>query len=215
MAKKTEKTKKDENVLVVQAPQRRAIKLTLTGTTPMLTSRFTEEATKAIIDKDAKSATTPTRCSTKVPSPREQYLASRYMIDEKTHGFPVTGLKRAMVEACRSTDLSMVHAKTLFHSLPLLAHDELYPIKYKRVEMKQHTIRTQAGTRRPVHRAMYTDWSMDVLVEWDEAVLSQEEIVNLVLQAGLVGLGAFTPRCNGYYGQFTIAAGKGKAKKVA
>lgn len=212
---KVKRPEKDENVLVVQAPQRRAIKLTLVGTTPMLTSRFTDEAAETIIESDKEGATATKPRKSKQPSPKEQYLASRYMLDEKTHGFPVGGLKRAMVEACRSTDLSMVHAKTLFHAMPSLIHDELYPLKYKRVEMKRHIIRTQSGSRRPVHRAMYTDWTMDVIVEWDESVLSQEEVVNLVLQAGTIGLGAFTPRCNGYYGQFTIAAGKGKAKKVA
>jgi len=211
--KSVEKIEDRTPILKVHAVHRETIKFTVVGTTPLLVNRFSVEKMIEIDATPAKGTAEPkTKPKPKALSPHEQYLNSRYMIGDTHHGIPVGAFKKAMIGAIRQVDsVTMVAAQPLFHSMPLLIHDEYYPLTFKKVEHNVHIIKNQnTGGRRPVHRAMYTDWSCDVVIEFDATQFSGEEMANLLSLAGTVGVGAFRPSCGGYYGQFKLKTEKGR-----
>ncbi len=198
---------KDSGTQTVLVPPLRKtrVALTIVGRTPLLASRIPEDTLPAPGVKALPKARSKTG--------EELYLESRYMIDEKTHGFPAAAIKRAMIGACRllnNKKLNMTNAPMMFHMITP-DHPFLYVLKFKKCTHAVHYGRNQNATGKPlvqVHRAQYEGWSIDIVVEFNEDVLSLQDVVNLLCLAGEVGIGAWRAEKGGNNGLFEVKVGK-------
>lgn len=56
-----------------------------------------------------------------------------------------------------------------------------------------------------VVRPRFDQWSLTFTARIDDEVAALEMVEEVIKKAGFVGLGSFTPRCKGRYGQFRLA----------
>jgi hypothetical protein len=200
--------------ITIERPDIQRMTVTLVGTTPLIASRVSDEA-KGDIEGSAPGQKTGKPKQQAKMTPEQKYLASRYMIDTKTHGFPAAAIKKAMISAVRmlgvsgSTNLSMVAAKPMFSTYPAEGHHSLMKLTFSKVEHHDDWARIpKTGTWVPAHRAVYYGWSCKVVIQFDAGLISPETVLNLVAVAGQVGLGAKRPECNGNNGIFEVAETK-------
>jgi hypothetical protein len=155
----------------------------------------------------------------KTTGPEATYLRARYMIDEKTHGFPFMAVKHAMVDGLRLTTtkkvLSMTEAKYSFHLVPSPKHEEYYPLRFKSVEHDIRLARNDSGKLVTTHRPLYREWEMDVEVEFNEhGKVTPQYLVNLLILGGEAGIGCLRPVQTGNrFGMFTVKDTKKKLRK--
>lgn len=199
---------KAKTTVIVPPLRRTRMKVTIVGTTPLLTSRIPEDAIPSPGPADKTRGKKSQR-----KTGEELYLESRYMINDRTHGFPGRAVKQAMRGACRllpDKKLNMTNAAIMFHTLTP-DHHEYYKLKFKTVAHSKMYGRNKDKGLIEVHRAMYEGWELEITIDFNEDCLSAQDVVNLLRLAGEVGLGAFRPEKGGTYGQFIVKAGKEKA----
>lgn len=207
--------KTQDKAIQITMPNIQRAMFTLVGTTPLMVNRKSEAALASI-----KASEPGKKINTKVKptlTEDEKYLASRYMIDPKTHGFPAAAVKQAMISAIRAlresgnTHLSMTAAKAMFTTSPS-GHASLMRLRYKSVEHDETwgNLPTAARTPVPIHRAVYTDWECECVIQFDADLIPPEAITHLLMKAGQVGIGAWRPEKNGNFGTFEIKASKTK-----
>lgn len=75
-----------------------------------------------------------------------------------------------------------------------------------KIEYEERTINISSNLPRLIIRPEFRNWSTKLHIEFVPAVLSPEEIANLLNWAGFYrGLGAWAPRSGGIYGQYQVA----------
>lgn len=203
MAKKPQDTK-----IEIARPDIQRMAITIKGVTPLMACRKSELALDTIkAGGPGKKAKGKAR---KIPEPEDQYLAARYMINPKTHGFPASAIKKAMISAVRlgkvsgNSDLSMVAAKPMFSVYPV-GHHKLMKLTFKKVERDDDwAVIPSRHVPIPVYRPVYTEWSCECVIQFDADLISAESVLALLARAGQVGIGALRPECNGNNGMFEI-----------
>jgi len=204
MAKRAAKTDETKEIIIPR-PDIQQLEVTLVGITPLVTCRITEYCH---IQRPGDNTENQKKLADF--SPDEQYKLSRYMIDPKTHGFPSSSVKKAMVSAVRMlgvagrTQLSMVAAKPMFTTFAK-EHHKLMRLTFSKVERDDDVGKIpKTGTPIPIYRAVYYGWSCPVMVQFDAHLISAETILHLLAKAGQVGIGAKRPECNGSNGMFEV-----------
>ena len=154
---------------------------------------------------------------------QEEFIDSLHVIDKKgkavqykalpkklsktmRFGFPASGLKKAMVSACRQfKGVAMTEVRGLF-----FVCGEYIPIEGL-PEMDQFWRRIGGkgpGTGTPDIgiRARFNEWSSTVLIKYNADAITLDSIVNLLSTAGFsVGLGEDRPeKTGGTFGQFEV-----------
>lgn len=203
--------------IVVNRPNIVAMRIRLIGTSPLLTCRKGEHELEKI--KAAAPGKKTTAKKGTVLSPDEQYESHRYIIDKKRDGIPASAVKGAMVSAVRmlktsgNTDLSMVAFKPMVTVLPV-GHHKLMEIKCSRRERDDDWgVIPSRQVPIPVYRPIYHDWSCECVVQFDEDLISPDTVLNLLMKAGQVGIGAYRPECNGTNGMFEVEQVHEKKKR--
>jgi hypothetical protein len=190
--------------ITVQAPTVKRCQFNIVGITPLICHRFDEKARKMMLDKQQKKAS-----SVKVAKdPEQDYLRSLYVMEDGRYGFPVTGLKAAMVRAAKAIDgLTMTDARALF----FVEADGRCPTGEQCIaisgepQMREDVVRLNGKTADLRYRGEFTEWSADVTIKYDADMINEESLAALLVRAGLsVGIGEWRPEKNGDFGQFTL-----------
>ena len=159
------------------------------GVTPLIMHKFSDKARLAIEEKQQQKA----KIAKAKRDPKAEYLAAMYVMPgtgkagSKTakYGVPASAYKQAAVSACRYIDgLTMTFIKGAFHVIDDAGG--LVQIKYKSIRMRDDTVRIgpAGGTLDLRYRPEFTDWSTILLIRYNEACISPEQIVNLFNHAG-------------------------------
>ena len=163
--------------------------LTLRGKpgSPLVVHAFAEKAKNEIRDRQAKKAkeAKPKRC------PKEEYLAARYLDDQGRECVPVTALKKALISAATAfDDLTKVGLRQAVFVeclsdpgaalVPIERHDGTYAIGV----MREDAVTIGINTRGLAYRPMYAEWQLRVRVEFNSRIVSREQLLALVDQAG-------------------------------
>lgn len=172
------------------------------GTHPLIMHAWNPKAIEMMESKQQKKATGPR----KAKDPEEEFQGARYKIDEKTDGIPAIAIKSCAVEAGTSLGLHKTDLRKSFFVCP--DGEELVPIICpKGPEMKRDMVRVGMGTADVRYRPMYRNWSCKFTVEYNQDLISAEQLFNLFDHAGYsVGLGEWRPQKNGPFGRFRVAA---------
>ena len=181
------------------------IKVKISGTTPLLSNRFTDEA--------AMSSSSGTRAATVggKGTPREQAEKKLYMSESTgVPMIPSPNLFRCIIDAGKYFKVGKSKVTTLKSSLipACLSIDEIeLPITSAAPwEVDTRAVRIPStGGRILAHRPCFYDWSMDFTLVLDEDVMDCKLLREIVDTAGKrIGLGDFRPDCKGPFGKFVV-----------
>lgn len=168
------------------------------GDSPLITHKWSEKAKKEMLDKQMKVAKT----AKEAKDPQRDFEESIYYHPEGGFGFPSVAFKNAAVSACRFTDgTKMTVARGAFH-----VEGEFVKIEDSEPTMREDMVRIGMGTADIRYRAEFKNWKANVVVTFNNKVLSRSQIVNLFNLAGFgVGVGEWRPEKDGQFGRFHVA----------
>lgn len=181
----------------VQPASIEAIKLPITGKTPLIVHRF-----------NARSLDKPEPGIRPARNPEKSYNDSRYVLDSKSDGFPASGFKKAAVRAAKMIDgLTMTDTRQMFFVLSDAFTEEGQGCV--RIigdpSMREDVVRLPRNATDLRYRAQYIDWSANLTIEYDADLIKPDTIVNLFSRAGfMVGVGEWRPEKSGTFGTFTV-----------
>jgi hypothetical protein len=148
---------------------------------------FAEKAKQEIRDKQAKKK----REAKAERRPLEEFNAARYIDAEDRDCVPVTALKKALVSAATAfDDLTKVGLRqALFVSFTDDESAALVPIERHDGSSATPTMREDAvtigiNTRGLAYRPQYDEWQLRVSIEFNSRLVSEEQLLALVDQAG-------------------------------
>jgi hypothetical protein len=241
LTQKVSETTRNSEV-VIRKPSQESIYLTLKGTTSLLANRFSDKAMQALynMDHNVQAGEHPVRNEFKeflesrymiqpgTPVKMEEAAAvAKGMVTtdkdagmwinpaDGVHGFPAIGIKEAMVRGSKGMPgLPMTDARLQFFVLPGKMHDDLIPVAFKRINMRQDIVRLNNAARSPQlrYRAEYIDWTMQVKILFRSEQIQLQTVLDIIGRAGYVGLGDWRPECSGVHGMFEIDADSLKAE---
>ena len=191
------------------------MEVTLIGDSPLIVHAWSHKAKREMLDKQMKKA----KGAKEAKDPKADYEASMYRLADGGYGFPSVGFKTAAVTAGTSVaGLTKIAARQAFH---VLGEDvdvkgafegSVSRVNLARIEgcephMREDMVRVGMGTADLRYRAEFPEWRAEVLVRFNEGVLSGEQILNLMNTAGFaVGIGEWRPEKDGSYGMFHVAS---------
>jgi hypothetical protein len=183
------------------------IAVTITGITPLLMNRFTDEAEVA-----TSSGHSPSMVGGSRGTPREQ--AERTAYRDPTTGdlfLPGPNVFAALIDAGRFHKTGRAKVTTQKTSLVpagISVVDLAIPLGTREFEVDSRRIVNPAtGGARLRHRARLDTWSAAFTLEVDEEVFAADFVRLLLDDAGKkVGIGDFRPAKRGPFGRFVVTA---------
>lgn len=173
----------------------------IVGLSPLIVNKFSEKAKEMMLAKQTGGSKERT-----LKNPEEQYLGSLYTFpDGERTGFPAVGFKGAMVRAGKQLGLPMTDTRGKFHVIAEAGTDlvEITGEHYKRDDM----VRLATGVADIRFRGCYRDWSAKVTIAYNAAVISEEQLGQLINLAGFsCGVGEWRPEKSnsGSFGLFQV-----------
>jgi hypothetical protein len=194
-AKSTTITPAEEPIQILQI-DKRTVTIRLVGDSPLICHKWSEKAKKEMLDKQMKKAKT----AKVAKDPQRDYEESLYVHPDGGYGFPCVAFKSAAVGACRFTEgVKMTIARGAFHVVGELAKIEGEPT------MREDMVRVGMGTADIRYRGEFQTWAVNLLITYNAAAMSVDQIVNLYNLAGFgIGVGEWRPEKDGSYGRFHV-----------
>lgn len=175
------------------------IKVKIVGTSPLLQNALSERKIAKILGKGIGE-----------PSKKNEPRDIKREVEEAKHKLPngkifipAYAFKAGIVEM--TPYFENVNKKMMagVQVLPVQI-----PIKYKSEEINRDVGRNQyMGKKIPVviFRPQFNDWSCELIIKFDESLISPDRIVALLKKAGLQdGVGDFRPQRGGLYGMYEV-----------
>lgn len=174
-----------------------SVQFTLIGDSPLIVHAWSEKAKRLMLDKQMKKATK----AKEAKDPEADYEACFYRTEGGAYAFPAIGVKSAMVSSCRFVDMKMTEARGAFH----IDCEMLEVIGEPRP--REDMVRVGMGTADIRYRPEFPEWKIPALIKYNAAVISAEQIANLLNTAGFaIGIGEWRPEKNGSFGRFHVAS---------
>lgn len=167
----------------------RSVELTLRGRkgSPLVIHAFAEKAKQEIRDKQQKKA----KKAKEERNPQAEFLAARYVDADGRECAPITALKKALISAATAfDDLTKVALRqAVFVDSVIAPGSALVPIENLDGTFAIGVIREDAvtigiNTRGLTYRPMYAEWRLRVRIEFNPRLVSEEQLLALVDQAG-------------------------------
>lgn len=178
-----------------------SIKVAVSGTSPLLCSKFTDASSLA-------NGTSATFVGDK-PSPKNQCDAKLYYGDGKPV-IPQPNLFRCLIDAGQFFKAGKSKITTQKSSLvpAAMSIEEIaIPIESKdgwTVDSRSVVIPSTGG-RIMCHRPCFNDWTLTFTLQYDTDMFSEKLVRDIVDAAGKkIGLGDFRPSRKGPYGKFNV-----------
>ena len=195
----------DEPTFSLPRLERVVFEVPIQGTSPLIVNRWSEKAKAMMLAAQQTKA----RPKKEPKDPVANFEASRYRFEDGRDGFPATAFKAAIVHASRLFDgVTQVLVK---QTVLVIGDgpDQLVPIEYGDITMREDTPRNASGVADLRYRAQYWPWSTTLRVRTIEGQFDNESILALVDAAGIGGVGEWRPTspksATGTYGTFEVA----------
>ena len=180
------------------------IRIKITGTTPLICNRFTDEA--------QISASSGNRVATigDKGSPQEQAEKKLYIGSDGVPMIPQPNLFRAIIDAGKFFKAGKGKVTTMKSSLipACLEIDgvEIPIVSRTPWEVDTRPVRIPAtGGRILAYRPKFNDWELEFSAHLDEEIISSALFREILDAAGKrIGLGDFRPDCKGPFGKFVV-----------
>jgi hypothetical protein len=153
----------------------------------LVTHVFAEKAKAEIRDKQQKKA----KKVKEERKPQEEFQAARYIDANGRECVPVTALKKAIVTAATAfDDLTKIGLRqAIFVSPTTNKGSDLVPIERNDGSpavgvMREDAVTIGMGKRGLTYRPEYREWNLRVTIEYNSRLVSHEQLLALVDQAG-------------------------------
>lgn len=209
-------------------------KVWLVGDTPIITHAWSEKAKREMLQKQVKAP----KAGKDARDPQADFVSSLYEMGDGKFGFPVTGVKNALLSVAhkdKGVPKTEVMAGIWLNAemtrvRPALAGAicdmPLIRIFGSDPEMREDMVKIGSGLNKVAslaYRAQFTVWALRVTGRFNASILNEEQISFLGVEAGVAcGLGEWRNERRGMFGAFHLAddqedkawdkfaAGKGK-----
>lgn len=153
----------------------------------LVTHEFGQKAKQEIRDKQQKKK----KEAKAAREPEVEFLAARYMDAKGRECVPITAMKKAIVTAATAfDDLTKVGLRQAVFVdsadapgsflLPICKHDGTPAVGV----MREDAVTIGVNTRGLAYRPMYEEWQFRVRVEFNSRIVSREQLLALIDQAG-------------------------------
>jgi hypothetical protein len=167
----------------------KSMEVTLRGKkgSPLVIHAFAEKAKQEIRDKQQKKA----KKVKEERRPQEECDAARYVDDKGRECAPITAIKKSIVTAVTAfDDLKKVGLRqAVFVDSVANPGSSMVPIEnYDGTPaigvMREDAVTIGMGTRGLTYRPEYKEWQLRVSIEYNPRIVSQEQLLALIDQAG-------------------------------
>jgi hypothetical protein len=184
--------------------ERVTYEIPIRGTAPLIVNRWSEKAKQMMLDAQQTKA----RAKKDPKDPVANFEASRYRLPDGRDGFPAPGFKASIVHAARLFDgitiVSLKQTVTVIGEGP----DQLVPIEFGAVTMREDTPRNASGVADLRYRAQFWPWSAVLRVRTIGGQFDIDSLFALVDAAGIGGVGEWRPTApksaTGTFGTFEV-----------
>lgn len=194
----------------------------ITGTAPLIVSRFSEKAKAQMLAAQQGKKRQPER-----RDPHREYLASLYRAgvvpgtQNVRFGLPAMAFKMATIGAGRfyGKQIKMTELRQFmtFYGIPVPTEAGRMVVLDGKPQMREDYVRL-AGVNHPAdlrYRGCFYRWSATLLVGYTQNLLDRDSVVSLIEAGGLgVGVGEWRPERNGEFGTFRVADHRGAVSVV-
>ncbi len=178
------------------------IQIKVIGDSLLCTHNWDAKAKQEMLDKQMKKA----KQKKAAKDPEACFKSGLYHHPDGGYALPAVAFKKAMVSACSQIDgITKVLARGAFHVI-----GEFVQIQGSEPTMRQDMVRIGMGTSDIRFRPEFKEWFCVLDIAYNAAVLSPEQIANLLNVAGFaVGVGENRPeKSGGSWGMFHVATDK-------
>jgi len=204
MATNSTNPAEEQSIIELRRLERVVFEIPIRGTAPLIVNRWSEKAKQMMLEKQTTSA----RAKKQPKDPVANFEASRYLLPDGRDGFPATAFKAAIVHAARLFEgITQVQLK---QTVVVLGEgpDQLVPIDYGEITMREDTPRNASGVADLRYRAQYWPWSAVLRVRTIGGQFDRSSILSLVDAAGIGGVGEWRPTspksATGTFGTFEV-----------
>ena len=175
----------------------------VTGISPLITNKFSNKAMQMILDVQTGKAKNKKH---EIKDPQADYENAKHISSQGWEGFPASGFKAAIIRAAKMIGMVMKDTQTAFFVKADDEETQLVRI-YGDSRMRQDMVRVGMGSADVRFRPEYPVWEANLTIEFNEGVLSLDQIYQLVKAAGYgCGIGEMRPEKGKFnYGRFTLA----------
>lgn len=203
----------------------RTIEVKIVGKSPLIIHAWSAKAVKMMLDKQMGKSS----AGREKKNPIEDFKGSLYYLPNKAgFGIPAPSFKAAIVSAANDVDMKMTEVKRALHvssyHVPIVAeplpkelwsdddHEYAKQIEFEHkfgCSMRRDMVRLESGVADVRFRGSWPNWKCTLQVEYNEAVLTAEQVVNLISAAGYgCGIGEWRPSSpnvrSGEFGRFSV-----------
>jgi len=166
-------------------PKLQKLEITLVGDSPLLVNRYHAGEVGGGRNK-----------------PEDEYLSCVYHYDDKTYGFPSSGVKNSWLETVNNQVKGIT--KTYFRGAIFMTED-LFPLTGSEPRHYESMVRTERGQMVKAIKAMFWPWELAVNLNFLPGVITPDQIANIAMWSGITqGLGARSPHFGGTFGVYHV-----------
>lgn len=171
-------------------------RLRVVGDSPLICHAWSEKAKRQMLDKQMKRA----QPAKEAKDPQKDYEDSLYPLADGGYGFPAVAFKAAAVDACSHVaGITKVEARGAFHIVGDMVRLNGEP------SPREDMVRVGMGTADIRYRGEFREWSAELVIRHNAAVISVEQVCNLFNTAGFaIGVGEWRPQRDGSFGMFHV-----------
>jgi len=180
----------------------REVVIPIKGISPLITHAWSQKSIKMIEDKQQGVAKNKKH---DIRNPQEEYEAGKHVSSLGWDGFPAAGFKAAMIRGAKMIGMVMKDTQTSFF---IKADDEITQLVriYGESHLRKDMVRVGMGSSDVRYRPEYIEWEANLTVEFNEGVISLDQVYQLVKAAGYgCGIGEMRPEKTKFnYGRFAL-----------
>lgn len=175
----------------------------ITGVSPLIVNKFSSKAMQMILDTQMGKAKGKKH---DIKDPDADFENAKHYSVQGWEGFPAAGFKAAMIRGAKMIGMVMKDAQTGFFVKADDEETQLVRI-YGDSRRRQDMVRVGMGSADVRFRPEYPEWTANLTIEFNEGVLSLDQIYQLVKAAGYgCGIGEMRPERGKFnYGRFALA----------
>lgn len=181
----------------------RQVTIPITGISPLIVHAWSEKSKKMIADKQAGKAKNKKH---EIRQPEEEYEAAKHVSVSGWEGFPAAGFKAAMIRGAKMIGMVMKDTQTAFFINADCEETQLVRI-HGESRMRTDMVRVGMGASDIRYRPEYPEWYAELNIEFNEGIISIDQIHQLVKAAGYgCGVGEMRPEKGKFnYGRFKLS----------
>ena len=180
----------------------REVSIPVVGTSSLIVHAWSEKSKKMITDKQSGKAKNKKH---EIRIPEDDYQQAKHISADGWDGFPAAGFKAAMIRGAKMIGLVMKDTQTSFFvkaDCPITQLVRINGDSHMRTDM----VRVGMGSSDIRYRPEYLVWDAELKIEFNEGMISLDQIYQLVKAAGYgCGIGEMRPEKTKYnHGRFDI-----------